>query len=181
MMRAMRSDEDLMQAWSSGDATAFPELFHRYAGLLGRVLGRGLPRPEDSRDLVQQTFLQLHRARRDYRTGAPFRPWLLAIGANVRRMHLRASGRRPEVPVPTEELTAQVAPADPEKAERAAQVRAALDTLPPDQREVVWLHWFEGLSFQEVATIVGARDGTVRVRAHRAYERLREALGTSKA
>lgn len=171
-----------MSAWAAGDHDSFRELFQRYASLLLRVLGRGLPRPDEAADLVQQTFLQLHRARNDYRPGTPLRPWLLTIGANVRRMHLRASGRRPEDPVPVERLPQlSVEPLDREQAERSARVRAALETLPEDQREVVWLHWFEELSFPEIAALVGARHGTVKVRAHRAYQALRSVLAAQRA
>lgn len=171
-----------MAAWVSGEATAFRELFARHAGLLVRVVGRGLPRPDDAADLVQQTFLQLHRAKADYRAGTPLRPWLLTIATNVRRMHLRASGRRPEEPHAPETLPElPVAAPDPDAGGRAARVREAVAALPQDQRDVVWLHWFEGLSLPEVATVVGASHGAVKVRAHRAYERLRGLLGAEIA
>lgn len=166
-----------MEAWVGGDGAAFRELFTRHAGLLVRVVGRGLPRADDASDLVQQTFLQLHRARLDYRLGTPLRPWLLTIAINVRRMHLRASGRRPEDLHAPETFPDLVAPAaDPDAGERAARVRQAVEALPQDQRDVVWLHWFEGLSLVEVATVVGASHGAVKVRAHRAYEKLRGLL-----
>lgn len=176
----MLSDEELMSAWTAGDDGAFRELFERYTPFLLRVMARGLARPEDATDLVQQTFLQLHRARYDFKQGTTLRPWLIAIASNVRRMHRRAGGRRPEDPVAPADLPEiPVAPQDPEQRERAVQVRRALGDLPDDQREVVWLHWFEGLSFPEIATVVGARHGTVKVRAHRAYERLRGMLGSA--
>jgi RNA polymerase sigma-70 factor (ECF subfamily) len=52
-----------------------------------------------------------------------------------------------------------------------------LETLPPDQRQVIELHWFDGLEFPEVAQVVGATLSAVKVRAHRGYVRLRQALG----
>ena len=63
-----------------------------------------------------------------------------------------------------------------EEEQQAARVRSALAELPGNQREVVELHWFEERPFAEVAQIVGASEGAVRVRAHRAYKRLKELL-----
>ena len=68
----MPSDEALMAAYQGGDAAALRELFRRHGGALLRMFQRDLARPE-AEDLVQQTFLQLHRARADYRVGAPLR------------------------------------------------------------------------------------------------------------
>ena len=60
------------------------------------------------------------------------------------------------------------------------KVRTALSGLPKDQREVIELHWFEQIPFNEIATIVGASSGAVRVRAHRGYVALRKTLDPGK-
>jgi RNA polymerase sigma-70 factor, ECF subfamily len=172
----MRTDEELMAAHIAGDGAAFRELFDRYAPILLGVLRRSLPRPDDARDLLQLTFLHVHRARADYRPGAPFRPWLFTIALNLRREHFRRVARRPEEPL-DEESAAAVPPSDPTD---AARVHAALSVLPESQREVIVLHWFAGLSFPEVASVVGASVPAVKVRAHRGYERLRAILGASE-
>ena len=65
---------------------------------------------------------------------------------------------------------------DPVRAEDARKVRVAIEKLPSGQREVIELHWFEGLPFGDVAKIVGASVTAVKVRAHRGYERLRVSL-----
>jgi len=161
-----------MAAHVAGDATAFRELFDRYAGILEAVLRRSLAEPDDARDLVQLTFLHVHRARRDYATGAPFRPWLFTIAFNLKREHFRRHARRREEP-----LEAAPEPRAPEADPDAARVQAALVLLPETQREVIVLHWFAGLSFPEVAAVVAASTSAVKVRAHRGYERLRAILG----
>src|SRR5438128_1919265 len=92
----MRSDEELMRAYVSGDSAAFRELFERYGPVLLRVMRHQLRRPEEARDLVQQTFLQLHRSRLDFREGAQLRPWLFTIAMNLKREYFRRAGRRPE-------------------------------------------------------------------------------------
>ena len=190
---AERSDEQLMAAYVAGDAAAFRVLFDRYAETLYRMVRRRVRADADARDLVQQTFLQLHRARADFREGARLRPWLFTIAFNLVREHYRRTGRRREDAVSPElldPLAATAAVADPpgsassvlaapdaiEQRERLARVRAALLALPDAQREVIELHWFEECPYDEIAAIVGASVEAVRVRAHRGYERLRALL-----
>src|SRR5215467_10802579 len=164
----MRSDEELMLAYTDGDESAFRELFRRYAPVLLRLCTRQVGRPADAQDLVQQTFLQLHRARRDFRADMRLRPWIMTIALNLARDLLRRRGRRPETQV--DEATLPAVPASgggdaDGDADVARRVRLALSGLPREQREVIELHWFEQLSFAEIAGIVGASSGAVRVRA----------------
>jgi len=173
----MRSDEELMLAYANGDERAFRELFQRYAPVLLRLCTRQVGRPADAQDLVQQTFLQLHRARRDFRADMRLRPWVMTIALNLARDLLRRRGRRPETRV--DEATLPAVPAGSgayADADVARRVRLALSGLPREQREVIELHWFEQLSFAEIAGIVGATSGAVRVRAHRGYVTLRKSL-----
>jgi RNA polymerase sigma-70 factor (ECF subfamily) len=173
----MPSDEELMQAYVSGDAGAFRELFARYAPALHRIFSRHLRQPEAARDLVQQTFLQLHRARRDFDARQPLRPWLFTIALNLEREHLRRKRRRPEASLDFEQEARVASPLDAAaRSEAASDVHKALESLPVEQREVIELHWFGGLSFQEVASVVGAGLAATKVRAFRGYCRLRELL-----
>jgi RNA polymerase sigma factor (sigma-70 family) len=169
-----RTDEELMQAYVAGDRHAFEELFARYAPRISRLMRRSVA-VADADDLVQQTFLQLHRARRDFRADARVRPWLYTIAYNLQRQYFRRRGRKPETAVEGPLMDAGQRPA--EAAIYDGQLRSALDTLPASQREAIVLHWFEGLSYAEVAQVVGAKVSAVRVRAHRGYGRLRELLG----
>lgn len=173
---AAASDEALMVAWTGGDAAAFDALFDRYAPVLLRMMRRSAPQPEIAGELVQQTFVQLHRSRLDWRPDRPLRPWLLAIGRNVLRDFQRRHRRRPEAYVDADADGLTEAP-DQEAAVTAGDVRAAVKQLPDAQREILELHWFEGVPLREVAEVVGASHGAVKVRAHRAYQRLREILG----
>jgi RNA polymerase sigma-70 factor (ECF subfamily) len=172
-----RSDEQLMSAYVAGDSGAFRLLFERYAPLLLRAMLRELFVREEANDLVQQTFLQLHRARRDFDPGQKLKPWVFTIALNLKREHFRRKKRRPE-----RSLDAEGVPEPMVAALGAARVDAqrtlsrALAALPQDQREVIELHWFDGLDFPEVAEVVGASLSAVKVRAHRGYVRLREAL-----
>lgn len=177
--RETPSDEELMAAYMDGDAGAFRALFDRHAAVLYRLARRRLSSDDDARDVVQQTLLQVHRARHDFRRGSRLRPWLFTIAMNLVREHYRKHSRRREQPLDSVPVSAEptVEPEDAERArERSARVRAALASLPDAQREVIELHWFENSPYDEIATIVGASVAAVRVRAHRGYERLREIL-----
>ncbi len=185
---AVRSDEVLMSAYvSEGDQAAFRELFERYSAQLLRMMRRQIRSEEDARDLVQQTFLHLHRARYDFRLGSALRPWLFTIAMNLRREYFRRQARRPEVLGGDEGVgfgggegvwggETQDVLVLRQRQQTAAMVQRALGELPEQQREVIELHWLEELKFSEIAGIVGASLTAVKVRAHRGYERLRAAL-----
>ena len=171
-----------MAAYVAGDQAAFRLLFARNAPLLTRVVRAQVGSDEECRDIVQQTFLQLHRSRRDYHKGEPLRPWLLTIAYNLCRDRWRALGRRREIPIehappPVESVTASDLL---QERQRAVRLREALASLPDEQRQVIEMHWFAGLPLPDVATALGASLSAVKVRAHRAYERLRNNLTLRK-
>ena len=174
-MLGPRSDEDLMASYAAGDEVALDELFSRYAPVLLRVLQRQVAGREEAEDLVQQTFLQLHRARYDFDSARKFRPWVFTIALNLRREHSRRVRRRAEWPLEhAPDLASE--PHQRARADAARDLERALATLPAEQREIIELHWLEGLSFQEVAEVLGTTRGAAKVRAHRGYALLREAL-----
>lgn len=173
-----RTDEALMRAYVDGDHGAFRLLFERYAPMLVRLVSRHLRSDELAREVVQQTFFQLHAARNDFRRDAKLRPWVFTIAMNLVREHYRRASRRREMALDETRLAARERERSPiEGRQRAALLRAAMARLPESQREVVVLHWFEERPFAEVAEIVGSSEGAVRVRAHRAYKKLKELLG----
>lgn len=171
------SDEELMRRYVlQDDQAAFEAIFRRHADRVLGVFRRVGCDPVLSRDLMQQTFLHLHRARKDFDLSRRLKPWLLTIALNVRREHFRRRGRRPEEPLDPERH--REPSVDPETSTASDRlVRRALQQLPDNQREVIELHWFEGLSFAEVADVVGASRSAVKVRAHRGYQALRALLG----
>lgn len=169
------TDEDLMQAVRAGDFEALGELFERHhRRVYGYLRGRGLT-PAVAEDVVQEAFTRLLRYRRSYHDGARFLPWFLTI---VRRCSVPRR-QRPE-PVSEEVLSRLEEAAVPgDLALRRVETRelhSALEQLPEAQREALLLSYFEELSSTEVAEILGARAGAVRVRVHRAVNRLREIL-----
>lgn len=171
-----------MSAYVSGDAAAFRVIFERYAPLLMRAMLRELYVREEAHDLVQQTFLQLHRARADFDPGQKLKPWVFTIALNLKREYFRRKKRRPERSLDAESaIEPAVAALGAARVDAQRTLARVLGGLPADQREVIELHWFDGLEFPEVALVVGASVSAVKVRAHRGYVRLRQALGDDAA
>ena len=133
----------------------------------------------DAEDAAQDGFVKAWRALGRFREGAPFRPWLLRIVANEASNRRRSAGRRAGLALraATEEPSGGAAPS-PEaallSAEQRATLLAAVEGLPDEQRDVVALRYFLGLSEAEVAETLGIPQGTVKSRTARALERLRE-------
>src|SRR5262249_21178907 len=126
----------------------------------------------------QQTFLQLHRSRNDFRDGALLRPWLFTIAMNLKREYFRRAGRRPEAPLELDGRTdPAVGPRGHEQLEATADLRYARRALPEGQGEVITVHWLAGIPLPDVAQMVGASLSAVKVRAPRGYAAMRSVLG----
>jgi RNA polymerase sigma-70 factor (ECF subfamily) len=172
-----------MARFSEGDTAAFDVLYARHAPGLRAFFRRASGSPEQADDLLQVTFLHLVKARALYRPADGFTPWLYAIARNAARDH--RSLRRNRFEHPTERHHLEAVPQEPPpEAPDAAMVQAlrqALSELPESSREAVVLHQLHGLSFPEVARVVGSTTGAVKVRAFRGYERLRAAMARWKS
>ncbi len=167
-----------MGRYADGDAGSFAYVYRILAPVVSRCLYRWVGDTQLVKDLTQETFLRVHRARDRYRRGAPVGPWVLTI---ARRLSIDALRRRAakrdrvtrEGRVP--EQTAPV-PDEPTPKWLVDEVRAAIEALPESQRLVVSMHKLEGKPLAEVAEILGINEGAARVRAHRGYKRLRVTL-----
>ena len=179
-----------MARYCDGDASAFRELYALVAPrLLGYLMKMARQRAV-AEDLLQQTFLKVHRARAAYVRDADPLPWIYSIAHRTFLDAIRKDKRAvvrvgdddvlPEIKAGlTGESDAQRdEPADPEA------VKAALDALaelPAQQREAVVLVKLDGKTVAEAAAIAGVTVGAMKVRAHRGYEALRTRLGAKGA
>jgi RNA polymerase sigma factor (sigma-70 family) len=174
------TQEALMAAYVAGSERAFTELFAELGPRVHAFFRRSFRSESVADDLLQQTFLKVHQARAQFRGESPVRPWVFSIAARVRIDELRRRMRQPKLTEDGLEAVEQApAPQPPDPAvtaDNAARVQAALESLPETQRVVVHLHRYEGLTFAEIAKVLDTSDGAVRVRAFRAYEKLRELL-----
>ena len=174
------SDEtlrDLMVAYQHGDLGAFDRLYVALEAELRGFLRARAHDPQRVDDLLQETFLQLHRSRRGYLPGLPVRPWVYAIAKRVLLMHHRTVRRRESRE--TTELSAvpepEVAAAADRLPERSVLV-SALRRVPADGRRAFLLHHWRGLSFREIAARLGIAPGAAKLRSSRAGSRLRDLL-----
>jgi RNA polymerase sigma-70 factor (ECF subfamily) len=171
---------DLMVDYQAGNIEAFeslyqflrPALFHY---LLYKTLNQSL-----AEDLLQESFLQLHRSRRTYLPGKPVLPWALAIARNIFRMEMRSRLRRGKHEVGEQDSLPGVATTGGfERFAERQSLRKALALLSADQREILFMYHIWGLSFREIAGILGILRTTAKLRAHRAIKSLRKILGVS--
>lgn len=178
---ANRKEQKLMARYAEGDREAFRQLFALLAPKVRAFFLRSFIDPTVADDLTQTTFLKLHRARATYSADRPLAPWVFTIAASVRRDELRRRYRLPPH-VGDAELERLVSrqmrdrTPNPEPADEIEAVRAAIQRLPESQRTVLHLHCTEELTFEQIAERLNTSPGAVRVRASRAYERLRQVL-----
>ena len=176
------TEEELMEAYVAGDPAAFNALFRSVGPAVHGFFVRRFGDPTIADDLLQVTFMKLHRARDSYRIGSALRPWLFTIAARVRLDELRKRHRRPEDSdndriERTEDRLHQHHAHDSDTPEEIVDgVRAALLELPESQRVVVVLNRYYGFTFREIAGMLDTTEGAVKLRAFRAYEQLRKKL-----
>lgn len=163
---------NLMTRYQQGEMNAFEGLFGAMKIPIRRYLWTFVRNQTTAEDLLQETFLQVHRARHSYTSPRPVEPWIYAISRHVALMHLRSRRRRKE-DIPRENLPELPVPAEMESFGDRHTVYTLLARLPDAAREVLMLHHLLGLSFAEIAPILGVAPGTAKVRAHRALKKLR--------
>jgi RNA polymerase sigma-70 factor (ECF subfamily) len=169
----MSSDEELADAFRSGDDGAFSILYERYRRPLYVFGARMLGSAEAAADLVQDTFLGIYERRRELQSLRSFRGWLFTVGRNrcltllrQQKTHGRlGAGADPEPP-----MAGPVALL--ERAEESRLVRRAMAEMPAEQREVLILREYQELSYREIAEITGATESAVKARLFRARQAL---------
>lgn len=166
---------ELMARYQGGEEEAFVEIYERLAGPIVRYVG-WLVGPARADDLVQETFLQVHRARRTYRPELPARPWIYAIARHVAHSSLRRHSRKESMEVPLDAMVEPVAEGPHESVVARLALERALRRLPTKLREPVWLAEVEGWTSVEIARLTGASAGVVRVRLNRARQKLKTLL-----
>ena len=161
-----------MQAFKRGEALAFRELFDRYKNPIYGFVRRRVDDPSRAEEITQDVFLALVQQQKNYEVRASFRTFLYRIALNrvvsERRKIAEAPALDPEVAAGGDIGAGQ-------------QVREALARLEPEQREIVMLREYQGLSYQEIAQVLNVPVGTVRSRLFRAKLALRELLAPTWA
>jgi RNA polymerase sigma-70 factor (ECF subfamily) len=168
----------LMRRYLEGDITAFDGLYDALAVKLRGYLFSLCRDGALADDLLQETFMQVHRSRRTYQPGRPVTPWIFAIARHVHLMHRRSSGRRRrfEERLAQELRTADVPRDSVRTLAEADDVRRALRGAPADQRQALLMHHVRGWSFAEIAARLGIRINAAKTRAFRGMRKMRGQL-----
>jgi RNA polymerase sigma-70 factor, ECF subfamily len=174
----MDSDVDLqalMARYQQGDSVAATALVHRLSPQLHRFFLMQYISRRHADDLLQETWLRIHEVRHTYRHGQPVLPWLYAIARNIRVDHYRKA-RRAESREARLEEGSDIPQAPQDRSAGTPDLEALLGTLPESQREVIAMLKVSDMSLEEVARATSSSVGSVKQKAHRAYETLRKGL-----
>ena len=175
----MVTAEELL-GFREGHPDAVRAVYREYAGLVFAVSLRTLGSRDLAEESSQRTFVKAWKAAAGFELGRELGPWLATIARRTAIDIYRREARRSTAPLdalsPSDPTVIEL-PAGVERSYEAGEVRAAIDSLPPDEREVVRLQHLEELTQTEVAERLGVPVGTVKSRSHRAHRRLASLLG----
>ncbi len=177
-----RDDADVIAAVLSGDRAAFGELVGRYQEVAFRAAYLITRDAGAAEEAAQDGFVRAYQSLRSFRTGEPFRPWLLRIVTNLALNQVRGRKRRLGLfERASREARAEAEPAPDDALFAGEQQRLlwqAIRELPEDDRVVLYLRYFLELPEREIAAVIGKAPGTVKSRLHRAGGRLRAVIET---
>jgi RNA polymerase sigma-70 factor (ECF subfamily) len=177
-IRRMRPDsnlEALMARYQQGDFAAATDLIERVSPQLNRFFVAQSVSRGDADDLLQETWLRIHKVRHTYRPGEPALPWFYAIARHIRVDHHRKSVRIAVGERKLDAMSQDVITA-PAESGNADGLEALLAPLPASQREVIEMLKVAGMSLDEVARATSSTVGSVKQKVHRAYKKLRETM-----
>ncbi len=172
----MEAGEDyaaLMRAAQEGDQDSYRRLLELVQPLVTRYVRRRVRSDDATEDIAQDVLLTMHRVRHTYDSSRPFEPWFYSIVRSRMIDYLRREKR-----IGTFELKTETLPevGDDQRAPDWERFLEVLETLPPAQREAFSLLKLEGLSTAEAAERVGVTVSALKVRAHRAYNAIKQAF-----
>jgi RNA polymerase sigma-70 factor (ECF subfamily) len=167
----VESQSDVLMAARAGSPDALGQLFTRHAGVVHRVALRLTSSEDDAQDIVQDVFVGLPEALRNYHEHGTFEAWLKRVSVRCTLMHMRSAMRRER----REAGDAAFPQADPDPGTRMSLAQA-IAVVPEKLRLVFVLHDVEGYSHAEIGGMLGIRTGTSQVRLFRARALLRSVL-----
>ena len=190
-------DAGLVQRCLGGDKQAFDVLMERYSQRLGGIISRLTQKPQDTEDILQETFVRAYQKLPQYRQEGPFAAWLYRIALNQARNHRqqawvrrvvslqgyqeqkkrdRAGNGEPEPSVRSTEAGTNPIEDLVLRREKNGHIQQALDQLPEKFRLPLLLHYFDDRTGEEIAQILGIPPGTVWSRLHSGLGKLRSLL-----
>ncbi len=181
----MQSDEELVARSRGGDLDSFNQLVLRWERPIYALAYRVIGREEDARDVAQETFLRAFRALSGFKGQAKFSSWLYRITLNLCRDWIRRERRTPVAQAPEGmdlvELAAEATPSESiedlvSRKELGRAVAKVMSILPEEQRTAIILKEYHGLTFQEIADLLGCPLSTVKTRLYQGLTVVRRQL-----
>ena len=180
-MSEQNVDQVLVERVQRGDKNAFNLLVTKYQHKVANLVSRYVKNHSDVPDIVQEAFIKAYRALPNFRGDSAFYTWLYRIAVNCAKNHMVASGRKPpgsDIEIEDAEIydagDALRENASPEKLLLTKEIKSVIfdtiEQLPEDLRTAINLRELEGLSYEEIATIMECPVGTVRSRIFRARD-----------
>jgi RNA polymerase sigma-70 factor (ECF subfamily) len=185
LLHAATTDEELVARSARGDAESFNQLIARWERPIYALAYRVIGHEEDARDVCQETFLRAFRGIGAFKGQAKFSSWLYRIALNLCRDWIRRERRTPVVQVPEgvdlTELVAEAGPAESvedlvSRRDMSRAVARAMMSLSDEQRTAIVLKEYQGLTFQEIADMLGCPLSTVKTRLYQGLSSLRRQL-----
>jgi len=173
----METDVALVMSIKTGNKKALGELVERHKKSAYRMALGLVGNRDDAHDISQEAFIRVYRSAGTYDESQPFRPWFYTIIANLSRTWLRKRSRRENRMVDVDDVSyLLVDERDPEKVtihrETVARLNQALLQLSFADREIITLQHFRGMSYDEIADLLGIPKGTVMSRLYYARKKL---------
>lgn len=179
-MEAARTEPDWVDIRTSldGDDTAYARIVERYQAQIFSQMWRFSRDPDVQQELVQEVFIEVYKSLKRFKGEAPFLHWIRRIATRVGYRYWKYEARRKRLSeaLEREPLFGAHAPEEQEPSEAAESLHRLLARLRPRDRLVLTLMYFEDLSTREIAERIGWNENLVRVRAHRARQRLKKLL-----
>jgi RNA polymerase sigma-70 factor (ECF subfamily) len=173
-----RSDEQLMKTYAGGSMEAFEVLYERHRGPLYRYILRLVGNPATANDLYQGSWEKIIKARGRYKDSVPFKAWVYRIAHNHVMDHFRRE--RPIAATHAEDVAdKQAGPDEQISAENRQQnLAAAIENLPPEQKDTLMLKLEAGLDLQTIADVTGVNKETAKSRLRYAVKKLTQVMGS---
>jgi len=180
-------DQALVVRVQQGDKHAFDVLVLKYQVRVMKLVARFMRNPDDVQDVAQEAFIKAYRALKNFRGDSAFYTWLYRIAINTAKNHLVAAKRRATDSAVDAQEAEQYDNGDwlreygtPERELLANEIKQVIHDcitdLPSDLKEAITLREMEGLSYEEIATVMDCPIGTVRSRIFRAREAIDQQL-----
>jgi RNA polymerase sigma-70 factor (ECF subfamily) len=170
-----RSDQELMEAYLTGDESAFAQLYQRHSGKIYAFLRKKLDSREEVDEVFQKVFLKLHKTRKNYNSQYPLMQWMYVVAKTTLLDHFRLQSRQIETTdTPLEEMNSiEVSQTHTTETLIEGRDMSALEGLTTEQKQAIEMRIVDELSYDEIAKALNKSEVNVRQIISRALKRIR--------